>query len=273
MRIYVLCDLEGVSGLTAREQAWFWEASSTAQAHAEARRLITDELNAAVTTALRAGADNVVARDCHHGGGNVLPSDLVSDPRVAYEAKRFPWQIAPGLDESFDGLILLGHHAKAGTNDSFLPHTWSTHWLDFRINGLSVGEIGIEACYAAHWNVPVILVQGDEACCAEAAALLAGVVTAPVKRAQSFDRAAGLDAEGGRALTGERIAEAMRKAAARQLEPFQVRLPMTVQILMRTAQSAESAAQRPGVRRLDPRTVEAQVERQCDVLKWIVEQV
>jgi hypothetical protein len=32
---------------------------------------------------------------------------------------------APDLDESVDGLLLMGHHAKAGTDGAFLPHTWS----------------------------------------------------------------------------------------------------------------------------------------------------
>ena len=31
--------------------------------------------------------------------------------------------------------MLMGHHAKAGTEGAFLPHTWSTEWADFLING------------------------------------------------------------------------------------------------------------------------------------------
>ena len=53
----------------------------------------------------------------------------------------------PDLEDA-DGLMLMGHHAKAGTHGAFLPHTWQLDWEDFRINGVSVGEIGIEACYA-----------------------------------------------------------------------------------------------------------------------------
>ena len=50
----------------------------------------------------------------------------------------------PGLDESVDGLLLMAHHAKAGAEGAFLPHTQTLDWEDFRINGQSVGEIGID---------------------------------------------------------------------------------------------------------------------------------
>ena len=54
-----------------------------------------------------------------------------------------------------------------------------------------MGEIGLEACYAGHWGVPLVFVQGDEAGCREAEAQFPGVVTAAVKRAVSADRCAG----------------------------------------------------------------------------------
>ena len=58
---------------------------------------------------------------------------------------------------------MFGLFAQGGTAQAFLPHTSSLAWLDFRINGQSVGEIGLEACYAGHWGVPLVFVQGDEA--------------------------------------------------------------------------------------------------------------
>src|SRR2546426_4279384 len=120
----------------------------------------------------------------------------------------------PDLDESVDGLMLLGHHAKAGTEGAFLPHTWSLDWADFAINGQSVGEIGIEACFAGYWDVPLILAQGEATACREAEAQFPGVVTAAVKRAVSHDRCAGLDAASARRLTARTVAEAIRKPRA-----------------------------------------------------------
>jgi D-amino peptidase len=175
----------------------------------------------------------------------------------------------PGLDETVDALMLPGHHAKAGTAGAFLPHAWSLDWADFRINGQSVGELGIESCFAGHWDVPLILVQGDEAACAEAEEQFPGVVTACVKRAVSHDLCTGLDAESARRLTALKVAEAIEKARTVKLPPYKPALPMTVTIRMTSVAAAEKAAARPTVRRIDEYTVEGQVEQQCDIVKWI----
>jgi D-amino peptidase len=175
----------------------------------------------------------------------------------------------PGLDETVDGLMLPGHHAKAGTAGAFLPHTSSREWADFRINGQSVGEIGIEACYDGHWNVRLVFVQGDEKGCAEARRQFPGVLTAAVKRSVTPDRAAGLDPEAGRLHTARKVSEAIVKLRSGKLRAFKTRLPMTVTLRMTTAEAAAKAAARPGVRRLDEFTVGSSVSRQCDVMYWI----
>jgi D-amino peptidase len=176
----------------------------------------------------------------------------------------------PGLDESVHGFMCPGHHAKAGTPDAFLPHTSNLDWLDFRINGQSVGEIGLEACYAAHFGAPLILVQGDEAACQEAEAQFPGVVTAPVKRAVDQWTATGLDAAAARRLTAEKVAEAVTKLRRGDAPaPFQTALPMAVAVRLATVQAADRIAQRPGVRRVDDHTVEGVVPRRADVLAWL----
>jgi D-amino peptidase len=200
--------------------------------------------------------------------------ELVQDPRITYHHRsvepqegKLRWM--PGLDETVGGLMLPGHHAKAGTERAFLPHTSSRDWADFQINGLSVGEIGIQACYAGHWNIPLILVQGDEAGCEEAQQQFPGVVTAAVKRFKTPELATGLDPESAQRETAKKVAEAIEKLRSGKLRPFKTSLPMTVTIRMYTAESAARAATRPGVQRLDVNTVESRVARQCDVMKWI----
>jgi D-amino peptidase len=263
----MLCDMEGVSGLYTREHAWFWEENARAYVGAEGRRLLTEDINSAAAVALASGVDELVVCDTHHGGGNVLWDQLLADPRIVYETPQAA-RMMPSLDEAFDGLILLGHHAKAGTQGAFLDHTWGD-WFDFQINGMSVGEIGIEACYAGHWDVPLMMVQGDEACCAEAESQFPGVVTAAVKRGISFGRASGPAPEVARALTAEKVAEAVAKAHTKELKPFKPSCPMAIRVTTLTTAESDRLALRPGVRRLDGRTVEAEVERQCDILNWI----
>ena len=132
-----------------------------------------------------------------------------------------------------------------------------------------MGEIGIESCYAGHWNVPLVLVQGDEAACREAEQQFPGVVTAAVKRAESRDRCSGLDAEAGRQLTARRVAEAVQKLRTTGFQLFKPALPMTVTIRLTTPDAAQVAAGKPGVEKIDQHTVQARLDQQCDVMKWI----
>jgi D-amino peptidase len=268
-------DMDGDSGIFTREQAWYWEPGVRENVPGEIRRMFTASANAASAAALAAGVTELVVCDTHHGGGNFIPEKLLQDPRITYyhhdvgmPGGKRRWM--PGLDDTVDALMLPGHHAKVGTKDAFMPHTWTQQWLDFRINGMSVGEIGIETCYAGHWNIPLVFVQGDEAACEEARQQFPGVVTAAVKWAKTPELATGVDAEEGHRETAMRVAHAVERARSGKLRPFKPTLPMTITVRLRTAEAAAKVAQRPGVRRIDDYWVEARVGRQADVVKWIL---
>jgi D-amino peptidase len=274
MKVYMLWDMEGVSGLFTREQCWYWEPGARPHVAAEGRGLMMEDVKSACAAALAAGADEVIVCDTHHGGGNLVVDQLPVDPRITYHGRsvgdedgRLRWM--PGLDASVDCFMLPGHHAMEGTPGAFLPHTaWSKELADFRINGRSVGEIGLESCFAGHWDVPFALVQGDAALSAEAQAQYPGVVTAEVKRAIGRDQCVGLDPAAARQLTAQKIAEAIELTRAGKIAPFKPKLPMTVTVEMRTIELAETLARRPGVRLIPPLTVEIDLEQQCDVVKW-----
>ena len=274
MKIYMLWDMEGISGLFTREQAFYWEPGVRPHVAAEGRGLFMADVNSACAAALAAGADEIIACDTHHGGGNIVVDSMPVDPRITYHGRSVGYHDGetrwmPGLDGSVDLFMLLGHHAMEGTAGAFLPHTVSIRqWGEIRINGRSVGEIGLESCYAGHWDVPLALVQGDAAACEETREQFPGVATAEVKRALTSDQCEGMDAESARRLTAEKIAEAIELGRTGKLRPFKPAMPMTVTIAMRTIEQARVAARRSGVRLVDPVTVEATVERQCDVMKW-----
>jgi len=200
VKLFMHWDMEGVSGLFTREQVWFSEPGVREHVAAEGRQLLIADVNSASAAALDAGVDELIVCDTHHGGGNFDLEQMRADPRITYlvrstgnqDGKR-RWM--PGLDHHVDALLLPGHHAKAGTPNAFLPHAWSLDWADFQINGQSVGELGMESCFAGHWDIPLIFVQGDEAGCAEAQEQFPGVVTTCVKRAVSHDLCSGPDAE------------------------------------------------------------------------------
>src|SRR5215211_3868194 len=63
MRVFVIGDMEGVSGIVK------WAQTTGGHAlYEEGRRLYTEEVNAAVRGARAAGATEVVVMDCHGAG-------------------------------------------------------------------------------------------------------------------------------------------------------------------------------------------------------------
>ena len=215
----------------------------------EGLRLLMDDVNNATAAALEERRGPRVRVRYPRRRREIRPSEMLQDPRVTYHGRsravrdgKNRWM--PDLDENIDGLMLMGHHGKRSTPNAFLPHTWSLEWADFRINGQSVGEIGIEACYAGYWNIPLALVHGDDAACRENGAQFPGAVTANVKRAVDHDLATGPDPAAARELTARKVAEAIRRIEAGEPRPYKPALPMRVECGC-TPSTAYAAAAKP----------------------------
>ena len=69
MRVYVMTDLEGVSGVWSIEE----QCVPSGREYDLARRLLTAEVNAAVEGLLAAGATEIVVADGHGAGGLYFP--------------------------------------------------------------------------------------------------------------------------------------------------------------------------------------------------------
>src|SRR5512137_2916195 len=100
MKIYILADMEGISGIRKHAQV-----DSSSPEYAEGRALMTQDINAAVEGAFEGGAEDVVVADTHGGGGQLRLEDM--HPRAVYEMPG-RGSLMPSLDETFAGVILLG---------------------------------------------------------------------------------------------------------------------------------------------------------------------
>ncbi|UCH36091.1 MAG: M55 family metallopeptidase [Armatimonadota bacterium] len=257
MKIYLLCDMEGTSGI------WRAEQTDAKSPHCQqGRELLVGDVNAAIAGAIDGGAAELVACDTHGSGPNFLIEKM--DERAEYETPSADSPM-PSLDESFDGLILTGHHAMAGTLNGFLDHTMSSAgWFCFKINGRPVGEIGMETAHAGHFGVPLIMVTGDEAACREAEEQFPGVVTAAVKRGLGRNQARLMPLGKAHALIRERAAQAVAKA--KELKPWRLEAPITLELTYYRSDMADRAAADPDAERVDARTVRKVVstaERVC----------
>ncbi|MFG2510567.1 M55 family metallopeptidase [Streptomyces rubiginosohelvolus] len=118
---------------------------------------------------------------------------------------------------------------------------------DVRTTGRSLGEIGLNAAMAGHLGVPVVLLSGDDAACAEAAALIPEVVTVPVKEALGMAAVVTLHPEEAR----DRLRRAAADAVSRRTEipPLALTGPLHVEVDLASPHTIDLATLVPGVSR------------------------
>ncbi|MEV7641092.1 M55 family metallopeptidase [Streptomyces rubiginosohelvolus] len=118
---------------------------------------------------------------------------------------------------------------------------------DARTTARSLGEIGLNAAMAGHLGVPVVLLSGDDAACAEAAALIPEAVTVPVKEALGMAAAVTLHPEEAR----DRLRRAAADAVSRRTEipPLALTGPLDVEIDLASPHTIDLATLVPGVSR------------------------
>jgi len=253
MRVFVIGDMEGVSGIVK------WAQTTGGHAlYEEGRRLYTEEVNAAVRGARAAGATEVVVMDCHGAGedwtfNSLLPEQLDADCEWVVQSR---WTEYTGLLESgCDAALLVGMHARAGVPDGVLNHTVSgREWTDLRFNGTLVGETGINAALCGHWGTPVLMVTGDEATCREATELLGeGLVTVPVKRGLGRYSARQVPPRRARAMIEEGASRALRQVDA--VRAYRPEPPVEITVDFTTTDLVEGYRRRPGVEVTGPRQI------------------
>jgi D-amino peptidase len=149
-----------------------------------------------------------------------------------------------GIEAGVDAALFIGYHARVGTTDAILDHTWSST----RVNGVwlndeVVGEIGLTAAVCGHSGAPVVLISGDEAACAEATALLGPIETAVVRHATGRTSAECLPPEVTAPLIEQAAARAVRRVASGQaLAPSQVATPVTVTVAFIRSKMVDAGA-------------------------------
>lgn len=250
-RVFISADIEGVAGVVTNLQT-----SDTARQYQEGRELMTDEVNAAIAGAFDGGATDVAVCDSHAAMQNLVPARLDERAVLIRGAMRDSLQME-GMDASFHAVFVTGTHARAGTADAILDHTWNSAMIyNLRINGRAMNETELNALVAGRFGVPVVLVTGDEATMAQTRESLPKTVMTPVKRASGRGVAASLHPQEACRRIRKAAAEAVRTRA--QIPPLSVPNPMVMEIDYNRTDMAQTAALVPGVSRIGPRTVRAE---------------
>jgi len=209
VNIFIRADMEGATGVVSFDQT-----EPGKPEYDYGRRMLASDVNAAVAGCFDgAGAGRVVVYDMHCDGRNI-PLDRF-DPRGEMICGK-P-HVSQDFLRQFNALMLVGLHGKAG-GGTLLAHSYELDTIDIRLNGTSVGEIGIEAAIAGECGLPLVFVAADSAGCVEARALVPEVHTAQVKVSLAPSSALCVAAEKTCELIRSGAAEAARDA--QNIRPF-----------------------------------------------------
>jgi len=220
LKVFISVDMEGIAGVVA-----VGDVSSRGHDYDYFREIMTLETNAAVEGALAAGALEIVVRDGHGAKTNILPNLLHEKAKLLRGVTDRPENMMLGIDETFDAVLFIGYHAKAGTAEGVLAHTSSGNVIDLSINGVSLPEAGYNALVAGLYDVPVALVAGDNWICEQAKSLFGNVVTVETKVGYGSAQL-GLHPEAARAKIKEKTIEAL--SHLKGFNPYKLQPPYTM---------------------------------------------
>lgn len=246
MKVFISADMEGTAGVTDWDQVL-----PDRHDYARFRRLMTEEVNAAILGALEAGAKEIVVNDSHHTMRNLLIEELHPQAQLISGSPK-PYSMMQGIDASFDAVFFTGYHASAGTQNGILDHTYSSATVrQIKLGTLVVGEAGLNAALAGHFKVPVALVTGDSVAVAQAKKLLPHAEAVAVKEPIGRVAARSYQPVEARRRIKEGAARALKRV--RDLKPLALPRPVALEIEWVTTTMADRCMLIPGVVRAGPR--------------------
>lgn len=247
LRVFISVDMEGITGVTK------WSETNIGEHDYEYyRTLMTKEANAAIEGAIAAGATEIVVRDAHDSGCNLIPDQLHRDAKLIRSWSDGPLSMMEGIDLGFDAAVLIGYHAKANTPNAALKHTMNLRISDLRVNGVSLSEGAWNASIAGYYNVPVVFVSGDKAVCDYSREILGDLETVAVKEGLGV---ATLNMHP--SVAQEQIRQGVTRALSQveKYKPFTLASEYFVEISFTQEDRAARGQWYPGAERVDANTV------------------
>jgi D-amino peptidase len=249
VKVFISVDMEGIWGVVHSEQTM-----PGSRDYDLARKWMAQDVNAVIEGLLEAGAEEIVVNDSHGGMRNIIADELHPKASLISGTPK-PLSMMQGIDNSFSACIFIGYHARAGTALAVLDHTISGSSVRaVRVNGLELPELGINGALAGYFNVPVIMLSGDEETCNQAKSILgSGLVTTAVKQGVGRYAARLLPAVEARKRLKEDAREALLKKD--KISIFKLNPPFHFELEFLNSSQAEMPSLVPQVQRVDARKV------------------
>jgi len=244
-RIYVITDMEGVSGIVDTDlQCLPYQSPRFEESH----KLLTGEVNAAVEGLLEGGATEVVVWDGHDASRSLSVLDIHPKARLLTGT---PVSSTLELDATYSAIIFIGQHAMAGAENAILSHSYSSQGIqNIWVNGKAVGEVGARVMLAGSFGVPAIMLSGDAAACKEIHDLVPQAECAEVKAGVSRTAGYMLPHPKACALIREKARRAVERLA--DVKPYKVSGPVEVKVEF-TPRGTPDIQAREGIERINDR--------------------
>jgi D-amino peptidase len=262
MKIFISADIEGVTGATS------WNEADKAHAeYPELREQMTAEVAAACEGALTAGATEIVVKDGHWTGRNLIAAKLPREVRLIRSWTHDPYIMMAGLDQTFHAALMTGYHSRAGSDASPLAHTITGRVAHLKINNRYASEFLINA-YTAGWlSVPVAFLSGDAGICQDASEFLPRLTTVAVMEGTG-EATSSIHP----ALAVERIRSGVAAALKGDVASCRVSMPphFVAEVCYRSHANAREASYFPGARLAESHVVRFEAADYLDVLRFFM---
>lgn len=248
MKIYISADMEGVAGIVNDAQL-----GPEGFDYQRACDLYTEEVLQVIEELRDAGANDITVSDSHGTGLNLRAERFPTGVRLI---RAWPRRLGmmEGIDRSYDGAILLGYHSGSHNPRGVRAHTMSSaNVFELALNGKLVCEAELSAYLAGHFEVPILMLSGDDAICEEIRATMPDCEPAVVKQAISYHSADSLAPTDAIAL----LRTATRRGVERrkQIAPVALQGPVTMDLTFKNHRPTELLAYLPNVEQLDAHKV------------------
>ncbi|MGQ5640441.1 MULTISPECIES: M55 family metallopeptidase [unclassified Streptomyces] len=249
MKVLISADMEGVTGVTCPDDCEpghpRWEYN---------RQFLTADVNAAIAGFAAAGATEILVNEAHADQRNLLLDRLDKRATLLIGTHK-PLGMMEGIDRSPDAVAFVGYHTGAG-QPGVLAHTYLPNTITaVRINDEPASEGRMNALLADEYGVPVVLVTGDDLCCADARGWAPHAAHAVVKTCVDRYSAICLPPE----VSAARITQAAREGLTALPAPARPEAPpaegYTYEVSFDAAHLAPAASYIPGIVQSDPLTV------------------
>jgi D-amino peptidase len=248
LKVHISVDMEGVGGVVTGEQL-----GPTGFEYGRFREFMTREALSAVEAARKAGATEIVVADSHGNGQNLLIEQFPPDVRLIRSWPRRLGMVA-GIDAAVDAAIFIGYHAGTNNATGVRAHTFSSANLTrVALNGTNVTEGSWNAAIAGHFNVPIVMMSGDDAAIAEVRKAVGDIEAAETKRSLGFHSALTLTPQAAAGLIGQRVTAALGRL--QDFKPLKVETPVVVEVSFKNYMPAEVLAYLPLFERTDSHSV------------------